>query len=523
LVKIKLLLFTFLLGLVLLAYSWWVSFPVSLVSSYDVVFSHISPLYWLSLAILITSMYLLAVNLKTNSLKWLLTVGIVLVFFSLSYFFILLPGSDSPYFRGFMDYFLKTDSLDTLQLNHSYFQWPAFFILTKTGVSLSGLSLSSIEFTQFAIIGLLFATTLYVYSSVFWKNGSPLSILVFFIIGYAFLNYQDVPFSLAFALLFVILLVLENKPRSTSVLVATIIIFTSISFMHLFVPLFYILYLAIMTILKRNKQYGILLLSTIAIYSAVQVSLAARSLEFYINGIFTMPSDFSSIVNQSIAPIANPLDNIVQIFTRTVTVSLILTSFLALIILFSKHKLRSLDKAIFITGLIYSVVGIAVYTLGMRAVPLLFVPACLGTYYFFGQKNGAGLKFLFIILLVCSISIPVHTALSNPPMMFQTSDGYSAANFLIERYDWSKYHTVLLDTGTLWYIYPQVASNTSLVNTYSPSYQSNLNGYDCIVYSLSLQNELQGANVTAAQASVAFNDFSTIYNSGNFGIYVKTD
>lgn len=467
-------------------------------------------------------MYLLAVNVKTNSLKWILTVGIVFVFFSLSYFFVLLPGSDSPYFRGFMDYFLKTDNLDTLQLNHSYFQWPAFFILTKTGVSISGLSLSSIEFTQFAIIGMLFATTLYVYSSAFWKNGSPLSILVFFIIGSSFLNYQDVPFSLAFALLFILLLVLENKPRSASVLIASIIIFTSISLMHLFVPLFYILYLCIMTILKRNKQYGILLLSTIAIYSAVQLSLAARSLEFYINGIFTMPSDFSSIVNQSIAPISNPLDNIVQVFTRTVTVSLIITSLLALIILFSKRKLRSLDKAIFITGLVYSAVGVAVFTLGMRAVPLLFVPACLGAYYFFGRKNGVGLKFLFIILLICSISIPVHTTLSNPPMMFQTNESYSAANFMIEWYNWSKYSTVLLDTGTLWYIYPQVASNTSLVNTYSPSYQSNLNGYDCIVYSLNLQNELQGANITVIQASVAFDSFSTIYNSGDFGIYLKS-
>jgi hypothetical protein len=39
---------------------------------------------------------------------------------------------------------------------------------------------------------------------------------------------------------------------------------------------------------------------------------------------------------------------------------------------------------------------------------------------------------------------------------------------------------------------------------------------------LNLQNELQGANITATQASAAFDSFSTIYNSGDFGICLKS-
>ena len=65
-------------------------------------------------------MYLMAVNVKSNLLKWLLTSGIVFIFFSLSYFFYFLPGSDSSWFRGQTEYFINTGSLASSMANHLY-------------------------------------------------------------------------------------------------------------------------------------------------------------------------------------------------------------------------------------------------------------------------------------------------------------------------------------------------------------------------------------------------------------------
>ena len=211
--KTKLLLIPFSIGLALFICSWFSSFPLSVDSVNDVIFNHLSILYWISLPLLFSSMYLMAVNVKSHLLKWLLTVGIVLTFFSLSYFFSMLPSSDSSWFRGQTQYFIETGSLNPSMINHLYFQWPAFFVLSNVATSVSGLGLIQLEFLQYALIGFILATTLYVYFAKIWKNGSVLSVIAFFVVMFAFLNYQDVPFSFALGLLFV-LFMLETRQGS---------------------------------------------------------------------------------------------------------------------------------------------------------------------------------------------------------------------------------------------------------------------------------------------------------------------
>jgi hypothetical protein len=154
--KIKLaLVISFLIGLILFLYSWYLSYPLALSYPNDSIFNHVSILYWISFPLLLASMFLIALTTKSRVLKWILSVGVVLLLYSLYYFFITIPGSDAPYFRSMTEYFIKTGSLDSSLNLHLYFQYPSFFVLSKIATTLSGLPLTSYEFVQFSVIGIL--------------------------------------------------------------------------------------------------------------------------------------------------------------------------------------------------------------------------------------------------------------------------------------------------------------------------------------------------------------------------------
>src|SRR5665647_934959 len=114
--KGKLLIIPFLLGLALLIYSWHMSFPLSLHSVGESIYDNISILYWISVPLLLSSMFLMAIVFKNVYLRWMLTFGFVLVLYSISYFYFTMPTVDSAFFRGLTENFVVTHNLDASQL-----------------------------------------------------------------------------------------------------------------------------------------------------------------------------------------------------------------------------------------------------------------------------------------------------------------------------------------------------------------------------------------------------------------------
>lgn len=88
-------------------------------------------------------MFMIAATSKNAYLKWLMTVGIVMTLYSITYFYALVPTSDSNYYRGLNEYFQMTKNLDFSISGKTYFQWPGFFLLTNIATSVSGLELTS--------------------------------------------------------------------------------------------------------------------------------------------------------------------------------------------------------------------------------------------------------------------------------------------------------------------------------------------------------------------------------------------
>lgn len=208
LIRTKNLLFVpLLLGIILMICAWFFSYPLTIDSPSDYVFNHVSILYWISLPLIMASMYLIGIYSKKPILKWIMVVGIIAAMFSVSYYYYLLPGSDMQTFRGLTEYYTQTNSLAPIDSAHQYYSWPFFFIIENAATSISGLTIAQFEFILYAVIGILLVTTLFKYSSDETKQGSFVSVIGFFLAVFYFLNYQSVPFSLSLALLFLLLMI----------------------------------------------------------------------------------------------------------------------------------------------------------------------------------------------------------------------------------------------------------------------------------------------------------------------------
>jgi len=498
-----------------MVYSWYISYPLSINSVDDFAFNHVSVLYWVSLPLLLTSMCMMALSFRNNYWKWIMAVGCVITLYSLFYFYHTLPTSDADYFRGLTENFIKTQNLNPSQPNHSYYQWPSFFILANIATLVSGLELATYEFLLFAIIGFLLATALYVYASKAHAHGGFLAVLAFFIVMFYFLNYQAVPFSLTLGLLF-LLFMLETQKKSGNVMLTMLVLYVSISIMHAFVPLFFVLYLLMRSIVSRSKQYLNLFILTSIVYFLVQFTLAQFSFPSIITSMMTFPSEYSSIVSSTLAPVSVITDAVAQAFSRMVTIGFAMTCFAGFVILVIRRKMREMDKAIFLTGAVYSGFGVVIYTLGSRALPIVFIPISLGVLYLYESKLRPYLKCFILILLVIFVFIPIHNSFGNSPITFQTKEAQATANFMIEKYPWNLASTIISDVGAESYIAPQIQGHTEIDSPFSARFlTSNITAYDCIIYSVGLEKTLQWSNVSVEETSQQILDgYSVIYNSG---------
>lgn len=497
--------------------SWYASYPLSIDSLTDSVFDHVSISYWFSLPLILTSMYMIAVTSKSNSVRWIMATGIFVTIYSLSYFYYAVPGSDSHNIRGLTEYFVRTRNLDSAQPSHEYFQWPSFFILAYIATSISALNLINFEFLQYTLIGFLFVSALYIYASKVFKSGGFVAVVAFPVAMSIYFNYQNVPFSLAFSLLLA-LFMLQCRKETAGSIIAMIVLFTGICITHAFVPLFFVIYLLMRWILNSNKRYGLLFFLTLAIYIIMRLTLAPMS---FVNGIlviFSFPTEYFQIF-QLTQPASALIDVIAQEISRSITVIICLIS-IAGFVLFSyrSNKMRDVDIAIFLTGVIYLGTGAVLYVLGSRALPLVFIPIFLGLAYIFENKFGVYLKYLFLILLSLAVFIPLHASFLDyrTPITFQTKEAQSTANFMIEKYSRYSQSRILSDNGMKWYICTQI-EGTSYIDTELAlrSQSLSLESYDCVIYSIDLARSFQRINFPPEEISRQITDrYNLIYDSG---------
>jgi len=509
----------FVMGILFLLYSWYISYPLSVDSVSDVLFNHIPASYWVGISLLLASSYVLAVSTKNSTLKWVFSVGIVLTIYSLSYFYRFLPGSDSQFFRGLTEYSTRTGNLDPLVPNHGYFQWPSYFILINAATSVSGLDLTNLEFLMYASIGLMLTTTLYVYASRAHKNGGIQAVAIFFIVGFYFLNYQLVPFSLALVFFFV-LLMLETRKKSLSMIVTILILFVGLSLTHAFVPLLFVLYLLIRCLLKGGKTFLGLFLLTSMIYLGTQITLARFAFANNIRLVLANPSEYSQMLETTLAPASIPLDVIAQYLSRIVTLTSVAMCGVGVFFLIIKRKMRELDTAVLVTGAVYSVLGIFLFALGSRAFMVVLIPASVGVAYLFGSRLKSYLTCVFLLILLLFAFMPLHSSFFDSQIMFQTKEAYYAENFMVDRYNWTRPSLVLSHFRVETYLQTRQPNNANFENDFSITFPR-FEDYDAIVYTIGLGKNLLLYNYTAGSI-LNYSNVNNIYDNGFSFIGVKS-
>ncbi|MCJ7631641.1 hypothetical protein MUP77_04470, partial [Candidatus Bathyarchaeota archaeon] len=277
------------------------------------------------------------------------------------------------------------------------------------------------------------------------------------------------------------------------------------------------------SIVSRSKQYVNLFLLTLIIYFLVQFTLARFSFSSMITSITTLSTEYSSIISSTLAPVSVAIDVVAQAFSRTVTIAFVMICFAGFVLIVIKRKMRETDKAILLTGALYSAVGVVLYTLGSRGLPILFIPISIGIVYLYQSKFRLHLKCFILILLVLVVFVPIHTSFLNSSIPFQTREEQTTAHFMIEKFDWNRSSAVLSDVYYESYVVPQVEGNFIFYHQFSSPFQSQSNvTYDFIIYSLRLAKSFESNKFSEENISKQISDrFNVVYDSGLFCIAEK--
>jgi hypothetical protein len=520
--KLKLMLIPMSIGVILLLLSWCLSYPVSMGSPYDFAFNHFSYLYWLGLATLFVSFFIVAMKTENNSLRWAMAVGTVFLMFSQAYFYFTLPTSDADQFRGLTEYFISTGDLSSLEPYHSYFQWPLFFVLNKIFVAITGLDLRYCEFILYGITGSLFTSFLYLHFSKARKN-AHIAVLAFFIILIYFFNFQFwSPFMLSLCLIF-LLFYFDSLSEKHEVTLAILTIFTIMTLTHILTPLFFVVYSLVMYILKKNKKHLNLFITTFIIYTLVlsinpdfaSYIKQVRDFTFfeYFLGKITVTTA-GSIASQPF------VDVIAQLFSRTVVIATMLVTFFGFFILLRRRELRGTDYAMLLTGVIFAATLIVAPTnysqMSNRSYFLLCIPASMGASFLCESKLRKYFKPLFLVLLVLFTFAFMHQSFFDREIFNQTKMEHQYANFMIDTINWSTPASIL--SPYRFGLYLETKSSSGFVTFDDESSARALINYNYVVYNVGLAKSLIAINYSVEESFEQFDNshFNLIYNSGNF-------
>jgi len=240
-----------------------------------------------------------------------------------------------------------------------------------------------------------------------------------------------------------------------------------------------------------------------------------------------LPTEYGSIVGATLnapATIPSPLVSTSQNISRVLTLTIISLCLIGFLLLFIKRKLSAVDGAIFFAGATYSILGLALSSLGERALAIVFIPVSLGATYLFQTKYKKFVTGIFLIALICFISVPIHNSFNSYPLTFQTKEDTTTSSFMLEKYNWNSHSIVITDLAKGVNLVPKIQGHTQIdTNSASTLGLKNITKYDSIIYSIDLENSLQNNGISLENNSKqVLQQFNVVYNSGSNFIAIKS-
>jgi hypothetical protein len=351
-------------------------------------------------------------------------VGFFTLSCSLSYFFYLTPGPDT-YFRNLAPAYIRSGFIDLL-ISPNY-QWPGFFLLTRTFLEVTSLPQNSFDTLYYFIGGLLLSSSVFIIAKKhrlepFW------SVVVFAITGYFFLNYQFAPQTIALVFLMMLLQIdYSKKPNPTPGLVLLI----AMNISHAFIGFMYAVYLLIRGIMDRRRLWGAVLAALI--YLTVSIYLTASFFR-YVAGNVIVSLQLLLGLREYAMGVAITLGSPspFQSLSRLSVIAAALVGGTGLVGMIRHKRLAPQDKTLIGTTLFLIAIGTTIEIIGARALQLAALVAALGAGYFPGTLHSRKIRMFLLVFLVLSSVFPVAHAYYSPAL-YQPQDLLFAAEFFSAR------------------------------------------------------------------------------------------
>lgn len=418
----------FFIGIILILISWYFSYPIYIPEFDEIIFTQFYPSIWPGMILSLLGLFLIGYYAKRKCIKIICISIFPIIINVYSFFFSYIPTSDSGSIKAMFEIFHYSGFNTTIE---PYFHFPIFFTLNEMTSQILGFDTNSLALIFFTLFGILIA--IYIYLFIFKITNKDiyqiafLTIPIYFVAVYNYLNYQWVPQTLAL-IFFLILLLLFNHKKSKYKFLC-IIIFTVLVFTHLFIPAIFLMFMGIYAFKKREFRNIFLLMSCIYITVLIYYTtfFLSEITDVFRKSIYGFGQEYILSFSKSLMEPKGLISQIISTINRIRVPLIWIILSIGFFILFIKRKIRYTEIALALTGIIYLGIGIFYSILGTRALQILCIPLLIGLAFFIFKWRKATLLFVSI-LLILSIFGPMRSAYDN--YQFQLNEEDYASNFL---------------------------------------------------------------------------------------------
>ncbi len=232
----------FLIGLILILISWYFTYPIGITEFNELLFTKFNHLIWPGMILSLLGLFLTGYYSSRKSVKIICLSIYPIILYVYVFYFSYIPTSDSGNLKAMFEIFHNTGINPTVE---SYFSYPMYFTLNEMTSQILEINVNNLALIFFTLIGILIALYIYLFIYKLTKSDiyqiSFLSIPIYFIAAFHYINYQWAPQTLAM-IFFLILLVLLFNQKKTKYIFLSIIIFTVLIFTHAFIPAIFLIF-----------------------------------------------------------------------------------------------------------------------------------------------------------------------------------------------------------------------------------------------------------------------------------------
>ncbi len=420
----------FLVGLNIMFYAYYSSFPITISNSIDeLTFYQFHSSYWVGMVCCLIGLFVAGYFSHRKSVKLIAASFFPVILFSYVFFYSYLSSSDSGFAKSMFVVFHQVGIEPDII---TYFQYPSYFTLNEISSQMLGLNVNGIAILFFIVYGILLGGYLFLFLSKSIKVDASLvaflAIPIYFTESFSYLNYQWVPQTLALVFLFLLLCVYKDDSFKYRLL--TVIIFIALVFSHAFIPVIFLMFFGLMTI--RERKYSSFFLLLLCIYLFVLIYYTTYFLDVILDAfeetLYGFGGEYVETISERFKENTGVLDQTISLVNRIRIPLTGLVISLGFFVLFVKKKISLPLTLLLLAGVFYLGIGMYYSVLGLRALQIVFIPLIVGIGVFTEKYRKVAPLFV-ILILVLSIAGPMRATYDQT--RFQMPEQENASLFFV--------------------------------------------------------------------------------------------